>query len=252
MAIRVLFAGETWLTLQLDIKGFDTFPMGAYGDFGQGFMDAMAKLPDFEVVRMPNHVAFSSFPSSVQELKEFDAVFLSDIGSNTLELYPDLYKVPMGPNRLKVLRDYVKQGGALVMGGGWASFSGEMGKARYHGSAVEEALPVKINQWDDRVETPEGVTPCITKPQHEIFTDISEKWPLFLGYNRVEVKEQAELLAEINGDPFVATWNFGDGRSMAFMSDPCPHWGTAFVKWEHYARFWRQALIWLTKRKNTR
>lgn len=249
--MRVLYAGETWLTLQLNIKGFDTFHLGGFQDFGRWFKDAMAKFADVEVVHMPNHVAFFSFPSSVEELKKFDVVLLSDIGSNTLALYPDMFKVPMGPNRLKVLRDYVKQGGGLVMGGGWYCFSGEMGKAKYHGTPVEEALPVKISQWDDRVEIPEGVAPKILKPDYEIFRGLPESWPLFLGYNRVKLKEGAELLAEINGDPFIAVWEFGDGRSMALTSDPAPHWGTAFVKWEHYPRFWHQTLKWLAREKST-
>ena len=161
--MRVLFAGEGWASLQLNIKGFDIFHLGGFQDFGRWFRNALSGFSDVEVVHMPNYVAFNDFPRSVEELKKFDVVVLSDIGSNTLVLYPEFFKVPMGPNRLKVIRDYVKAGGGLVMSGGWNSFSGEMGIARYHGTPVEEALPVEISQWDDRVETPEGVGLHFTK-----------------------------------------------------------------------------------------
>jgi len=248
MMIRVLFAGEGWTTLQLNIKGFDIFHLGGYQDFGRWFREALSKFDDVEIVHMPDYVAFQEFPKTVEELKKFDVVVLSDIGSNSLVLYPEFFKVPMGPNRLVTIRDYVKSGGGLVMAGGWYSFAGELGIAKYHGTPVEEALPVEISPWDDRVETPEGASPKILKPQHEILKGIPTDWPQFLGYNRVKLKEGAELLAEINGDPFIAVWKFGDGRSMVFTSDLAPHWGTAFVKWEYYPKFWYQCVKWLAGR----
>ena len=106
---------------------------------------------------MPDYLAFHEFPKTVKELKNFDVVVLSDIGSNSLVLYPELFKVPMGPNRLVTIRDYVRDGGGLVMAGGWYSFAGALGIARYYGTPVEEAFPVKISTVDDRVEAPEGV-----------------------------------------------------------------------------------------------
>jgi len=245
--MRILLAGEGWTVLRLHVKGFDVYHLGGFEDFGRWFKQALSKFPDVEVIHMPNYVAFREFPNDLNTLKKFDVVVLSDLGSNSLVLYPELFKVPMGPNRLKVIRDYVKQGGALVMAGGWYSFSGEFGIARYYGTPIEEALPVELFPWDDRVEAPEGVTPRIVKPDHEIFKGIPEEWPTFLGYNKLKLKKGAELLAEVNEDPFIAVWNFGQGKSMAFASDLAPHWGTAFVEWEYYGKFWYQALRWLSK-----
>lgn len=246
--MRILFAGEGWTTLQLNLKGFDVFQLGSYQDFGKFLRESLSRFNDVEVVHMPNYIAFREFPKTVEELRQFDVVILSDIGSNTLVLYPDLFKIPMGPNRLKTIRDYVKSGGGLIMAGGWNSFAGELGIAKYHGTPVEEALPVKISWWDDRVETPEGVSPKILKPQHEILQGISLEWPLFLGYNRVKLKSNAELLATINEDPFIAVWEFGEGRAMAFTSDLAPHWGTAFIKWDYYSQFWYQSVRWLARK----
>jgi uncharacterized membrane protein len=33
---------------------------------------------------------------------------------------------------------------------------------------------------------------------------------------------------------------------VTLTSDPAPHWGSDFVRWPHYATFWRQALGWVT------
>ncbi len=155
--MRVLFAGEGWAFLRLNIKGFDTFHLGGFEDLSKRFREELSKYPDVEIVYMPDYLAFHEFPKTVKELKNFDVVVLSDIGSNSLVLYPELFKVPMGPNRLVTIRDYVRDGGGLVMAGGWYSFAGALGIARYYGTPVEEAFPVKISTVDDRVEAPEGV-----------------------------------------------------------------------------------------------
>ncbi|MEM2703333.1 MAG: glutamine amidotransferase [Candidatus Bathyarchaeia archaeon] len=246
--ISILFVGESWTSLLLNIKGIDMFHIGKIEDLGKWFRNELSKFPDIDIIHMPNHVAFSDFPKELDTLKKFDVVVLSDIGSNTLVLYPDFFKVPMGPNRLRIIHDYVKHGGGLVMSGGWNSFSGFMGIARYHETPIEEALPVEISYWDDRVETPEGIAPTILKPEHPILKNIPLEWPLFLGYNKVKLKEGAELLAKFGEDPFISIWDFGDGRAMAFTSDLAPHWGTAFVEWQYYGKFWYQAIRWLARR----
>jgi uncharacterized membrane protein len=247
--VRVLLVGETWIVLKFHVKGFDVVPLGGYEDFSRWFQKALKAYPDVEVVHLPNHVALSAFPQDLKEIRQYDVVVLSDVGSNTLTFYPDVFQVPMGPDRLSIIRDFVADGGGLVMSGGWMSFQGFRSMANYHGSPVEEVLPVSIEGSDDRVETTEGVRPEILFPDHPILRGIPEKeWPLFLGYNRLRTKEGATLLARCGNDPFVVVWEYGKGRSMAFASDLAPHWGSAFVEWKYYARFWYQSLKWLARK----
>ena len=59
------------------------------------------------------------------------------------------------------LKAYVERGGGLLMVGGYYSFQGINGGARYHGTPVEEVLPVEILPYDDRVEVPEGFAPVV-------------------------------------------------------------------------------------------
>ena len=67
---------------------------------------------------LPNHLAPEQFPFTVEELKAYDCVILSDIGANTLLLpVPTFTKSVKMPNRAKVIRDYVLDGGALIMVG---------------------------------------------------------------------------------------------------------------------------------------
>jgi uncharacterized membrane protein len=46
------------------------------------------------------------------------------------------------------------------------------------------------------------------------------------------------------GDPLLAVRAFGQGRVLAYTSDPAPHWGLNFVYWDGYGAFWRRCLDW--------
>jgi uncharacterized membrane protein len=179
-------------------------------------------------------------------------VILSDIGSNTL-LLPQavwLHGRP-APNRLKLLRDWTAAGGGLVMAGGYFSFQGIDGRARWRRTPVEEALPVTCLPYDDRLEVPEGFRPEILRP-HPLLDGLPADWPLLLGANEVVPRERADvevlvrLPAEQGGHPLLVTGTFGSGRSVAWTSDIGPHWlPDPFVQWPGYATLWRNILTWV-------
>lgn len=245
--VRVLLVGETWVTLKINIKGIDMFPVGGYENFGTWFMQAMGKFPDIQAEHMPNHVALASFPSTMQEITRHDVVIFSDCGKNTIALYPEMFTVPMGPDRMALIKEYVEQGGAFAMAGGWNSFQGLNGIPGYHGTPIEEILPVEIQASDDRIEAPQGVRPRITTKDHRLFQGVPEEWPLFLGYNKLAARPDAEVLATVGADPFIAVRRVGKGRTMAFASDLAKHWGTAFISWDGYGTFWHNAAFWLSR-----
>ena len=59
---------------------------------------------------------------------------------------------------------------------------------------------------------------------------------------------KGEVLATIDGDPFIAVGEFGKGKSAVFTSDCAPHWGPPeFVNWEFYDELWKGILDYLTK-----
>ena len=96
-------------------------------------------------------------PSTCRGLDAYDAIILSDIGSNSLLLPPAVWlQSKTVPNRLKLIRAWVEKGGGLLMVGGYFSFQGIDGRARWRRTAVEDALPVTCLPYDDRVEMPEG------------------------------------------------------------------------------------------------
>lgn len=242
---KILLVGETWFVLKMHIKGFDMVPLGGYENFAIWFMEALGKFDDIEATHMPNHVALTEFPRTVEAMNAYDVIIFSDTGKNTIQLYPDMFTVPMGPDRLDTLRDYVAKGRGFCMAGGWNCFEGIRGIPGYHDTQAEKILPVNMLPYDDRVEKPQGVQPVIIKPDHFVFRGITDEWPVFLGYNKVMAKSESQQLATIDGNPFIVAGEFEKGRTMAFTSDLSKHWGTAFITWKDYGRFWRNAIKWL-------
>lgn len=244
---KVLLAGESWVSATIDHKGYDPF---SHTRVQIGCARLLEALQDegLDVVHLRSHDVAERFPQTLDELAEYDAVLLSDIGSNSLLLHPDTFSLGRPtPNRLTLLKEWVTNGGGLMMAGGYLSFQGFEGKARYHGTAVEEILPVSILPYDDRVETPEGVSGRVVSA-HEIVDGLDAEWPILLGYQRAEVKSDAELLASVAGDPLLAIREVGKGRTLAFMSDVSPHWAPEeFMSWDGYGRLFANSLRWLAK-----
>jgi uncharacterized membrane protein len=137
----------------------------------------------------------------------------------------------------------------LIMIGGYMTFQGIDGKARYHGTPVEEALPVMISSSDDRQETREGVTSVVSAADHPIGAGLARQWPNLLGYDRLAAKPETTIVATVGGDPLIVAGAYGKGRGVAFASGCGLHWAPpAFVEWDDYPRLWRQMAAWAAGR----
>ena len=254
MTAKVLLVGESWMTSETHYKGFDHFGSARYHIGSQPLLDAM-KGSGFEITQMPAHEAAEGFPFEASGLAGYDIIILSDIGANTLLLPPVVWqRSQCVPNRLRLLKDWVAQGGNLIMMGGYFSFQGIDGRARWRKTPVEDTLPVTCLPWDDRVEIPEGATAEILLPEHSVVDGLTGMvWPPILGVNEVELREGATVVARLpedqGGHPLLVLGSHGRGRTAAWTSDIGPHWlSPEFCEWEGYARLWKNVFGWLLAR----
>jgi len=247
MTKKVLISGESWMSYTTHVKGFDSFYTSVYEE-GVGFIKKAIENAGYEVDFIPNHLAPEHFPTTMEELNKYSCVILSDIGSNTLLLpHKTFTKSIRTPNRCELIKNYVNEGGAFLMVGGYMSFTGIDAKTRYGQTPIKDILPVQCLEIDDRAEHPEGIVP-VTVKKHEALQGLPEEWPHFLGYNKTNAIPEGEVLATIDGDPFIAVGDFGKGKSAVFTSDCAPHWGPPeFVNWEFYDELWKGLLNYLTK-----
>lgn len=246
--MKILFIGESWVIHMIHTKGFDSFTSTKYEEGATFLLDCLRK-EQIYVDYMPSHEVQVRFPQSLEALRNYDAIVLSDVGSNTFLLQNrTFYQMEKVPNSLELIKDFVGEGGGFLMIGGYLSFTGIEAKANYKNSPIAEVLPVKLSDFDDRVEMPQGVTPTVvtTAREHPVLDGIPEDWPAFLGYNRFEAKPGALKLLSVNNDPFLVLGTYKKGKTAAFASDCSPHWGSVeFMNWPYYQRFWGNLIRYL-------
>jgi uncharacterized membrane protein len=256
MTKKILLAGESWTSTATHIKGWDQFPSVTHHRGADEFVSILSG-GEFDITYMPCHEAAERFPSRDEDLDAYDCVILSDIGANTLLLSPEVWvHSRRAPNRLKLLRSYVERGGGLIMVGGYYSFQGINGGARYRNTAVEAVLPASIHPYDDRLELPEGVVPELGPGagSHPILDGVPTDFPYLLGINEVVAKPDAVTLLALpeseGGHPLLAVGEFGGGRSAAWTTDIGPHWlPTEFLRWHGFAPLWSNLLHWVSRRR---
>lgn len=244
--MKILFVGESWVIHMVHTKGYDSFTSTKYEE-GATYLLNCLREAEIEVDYMPAHEVQVRFPKKLEELHQYDAIVISDIGSNTFLLQNStFYQMEIIPNALELIREYVDNGGGLLMIGGYLSFMGIEAKANYKNTVLAEVLPIEMLDTDDRVEMPQGIKPETVK--EHVITKGMDSWPNFLGYNKFKPKADSEVLAKIQEDPFLVTGQFGKGKTACFASDCAPHWGPKeFMDWDYYQPLWVRILEHIKK-----
>ena len=74
-------------------------------------------------------------------------------------------------------------------------------------------------------------------------------YPVLYGTVASTAKSRAEVpLVTPEGDPLLAHWQYGLGRSVAFTSDARSKWAKDWVSWDKYRQFWIQTALWSVRR----
>ena len=246
--LKVLFAGEAIYMLTSIYKGHNSFEMGRYLEHGTYFIESL-KENGIDYDYCPTTRVAEEFPWTLEELKNYDVIAVSDVGSDTFLISRRCMEGEKTPNRLKLIEQYVAEGGGFMMWGGYLSFTGLYGKGFYKRTPVEKLLPVTLMETDDRVEVPEGFLPKILETKHPILNGIPEKWEgWFLSYNRFFPKEGSTVIASIeeyDNDPFLVVGEHGKGRVLASAVD-CAHHGAApsFLKWKYRSTLYANMVRW--------
>ena len=248
---KVLFAGEAIYLLRTVYKGWDSISLGGYAEHGGHFIKALED-NNIDYDYCPTNRVAEDFPWTLEEMKRYDVIAISDVGSNTFLITKRTMEGEKTPNRLKLIKQYVADGGGFLMWGGYLSFTGYHAKGYYKGTPIEDILPVSLLDMGDNVEVPEGFLPKILDEDHPILQGIPKKWQgWFLSYNRLIPKEGANVIASIeeyNNDPFLTVWEYGNGRSLASAVD-CAYHGAApsFLNWEYTSTLYGNMVKWLAK-----
>ena len=246
---KVLLAGETWISEATHYKGFDSFTSTTFHSGADDYIAALSA-HGIETTHMAAHEVPQDFPATPEALSHYDVIVLSDIGANSFQLPPETWlEGKSSPDRLGLLAQWVHDGGALMMAGGYLSFQGFQARANFARSAIAPALPVTMSDYDDRIEASAGAV-VSGVGQSDLAGLVGSGAPVLLGYNRVEAKSDATVHATVGDDVLIATGNYGSGRSLVWTSDIGPHWcPTPFVQWSGFQPLMAGMIQWLATGK---
>jgi uncharacterized membrane protein len=178
------------------------------------------------------HVPSDRRLASATASRRYDAVILSD--------YPSRM-TPTASQRAIV--EHAQAGRGLLMIGGWASFSGPLG--RWGGTPVGKLLPVICRRGDDRLNLPTGalVRKAVAHPVLRGLSFLNP--PSICGLNMVRPKPDSltvlravpmrlrgsAVALEPPGYPLLVLDRRPRRRIAALMTDNAPHWCGGLVDW---------------------
>ena len=249
---KILLVGESWVSNATHYKGWDQFSSTTFHLGAEQLVNSIDSSL-FRIDYMTSHDAAENFPSKMVDIQKYSTVIFSDIGSNTILLHPKVWSEgETFPNRLKLVKEYVESGGSFLMVGGYLSFQGINGSARYKATPIEDILPVDIHPYDDRIEVPEGFNVIINNEDHEILNGLTGKWPPLLGFNEVVANEGSQTIIStpksVGSHPLLVIGKHGSGKTMVWTSDIGPHWvSKEFLSWQGYKDLWNQIIKWLVQ-----
>ncbi|MBI4865835.1 MAG: VWA domain-containing protein [Candidatus Wallbacteria bacterium] len=119
---------------------------------------------------------------------------------------------------------------------------------RFYSGQDFSKLPELFRQEVRRISGPPVVetsfVPARAKSQHPLERALPKgELPRLYGYDATSAKPRAEvLLTAPQGEPILATWRVGVGKSAAFTSDFSAGWGRDWVTWPQAPRFFGAVL----------
>ena len=195
-------------------------------------------------------------------------------------LFSDYQRAHLSRQVERVIAEQVADGAGLLMVGGWSSFSGPFG--RWRGSRIEELLPVRCRNRDDRMNFPGGAF-LLRAGAHPIVAGLDfSRPPVVCGLNDIQPKPRSRTLLsarrirwqrhgrlslEPKAYPLLVINAEPDMRAAALATDAAPHWCGGLVDWgskrmtlkvtvqarvevgDQYVRFISQLIRWLARQE---
>ncbi len=129
----------------------------------------------------------------------------------------------------------------------WLQEMAERGNGRFHFTDRAANLPQIFTQETTSIQrsylVEERFFPSLVSSS-PILSGITAVPPLY-GYVGTTAKGTAQTILKTHqDDPLLAVWQYGLGRSVAWMSDATGRWATDWVRWDGFPAFWAQAVRW--------
>lgn len=173
------------------------------------------------------------------QLERYKIVILGDLDAGTL-----------GDARAAALVRFAETGGSLVLLGGPNAW----GKQGFAATLLSRLIPFQRDPEAAALEGTFAVTLTDEGRAHSIFTGGTNTWaylpPVLSVFPGAKPAPAASVLAAVQTpggrQPLVVAQKYGQGKVLAVLTDSLWRWQLAPGQDRPYARFWGQALEWLS------
>lgn len=170
-----------------------------------------------------------------------------NVSSYDLIIFSDYPRQQISDARMQEIADYVSDGGAFLMIGGWESFTGL--NIEYTHSPFTALLPVHMLEKDDRLNYDQGILVQAVDVAHTCCRGLSWERPSMVGgINQFKAKNGSQVILsgrrmfitadktprvtfDVETVPLLVSGVVGKGKSFALAFDLAPHWIGGFVDW---------------------
>jgi hypothetical protein len=126
----------------------------------------------------------------------------------------------------------------------------ELGGGRYHAASTPAAIPSIFTQETTLV----GRAYLI---EEEFQPELGSASPILMGIDTLPPLQgyiatspkiaATSVLLSPQGDPILATWQYGLGKTAAFTSDATSRWAGGWINWDGYPVFWSQVIRFVAR-----
>ena len=209
---------------------------GAWIDYNHFIIEALESSRSMEVnveFRWPGEKGYVSTELSFDP---YDVVIFSEVWSSHFN-----------EGQIDDLVSFVEDGGGFIMFGGFGGFGGRDEYGEWGGTPIEDILPVEITSNEDAVDEDTEMVYVHKQRDHPLLHGVNlNDAPVLHGYNDVEASGAGTVIAvnSANDAPLLTVGEYGEGRVVAFASNPAGGWGVDFVEWNKYDRFLTNMVSW--------
>ncbi|MBI1839989.1 MAG: VWA domain-containing protein [Verrucomicrobia bacterium] len=221
---------------------FPLAPVGDKSDAGRSIAGMnQGDLPSFQEVMSK---AYDSLKKSTANLKHIIVFSDGDPGPPSTELMTSLKEARITVSTVLI----AGHAGPDTMA--WIATQGE---GRFFDVKRADQLP-QIFLKEAAVILKSAIFEEPFRPKLAAMSELSRgipasEYPTLRGYVATSPKPRAETpLISDKGDPILAHWQYGLGRTVAFTSDAKARWAGDWLAWPRYQQFWSQVAQWSLRR----
>lgn len=198
-------------------------------------------LPNFQGLMQMGH---DSLKASTANLKHMIVFSDGDPNAPTDQLMKDLVSIKVTVSTVMIGGHVQPTTMERIAGMGNGRFYDVKSPAQLPQIFIKEAAVILKSAIFEEPFKPQVVA------QSELIRGINPgEFPTLRGYVSASGKPRAEVpIVSEKGDPILAHWQYGLGRSVAFTSDAKSRWAQDWMGWSKYQQFWTQVARWAIRR----